>query len=60
MRALFVLFVSVTVMFTRLNQGSGMLIFAAASMMFALLIGNILHEFEADPCLARVGWAGIT
>eukprot|EP00913_Durusdinium_trenchii_P009430 g8863.t1 len=31
-----------------LHEGSGMLIFAAASMMFALLIGNILHEFEVS------------
>lgn len=31
-----------------LHEGSGMLIFAAASLMLALLIGNFLHHFEVS------------
>lgn len=37
-----------------LHEGGGMLIFAAASLMLALLIGNFLHHFEV-PTFCQCG-----
>jgi len=47
-----------------LHEGGGMLIFAAASLMLALLIGNFLHHFEVPTfgqcdCWGSISGSGV-
>ena len=43
-----------------LHEGGGMLIFAAASLMLALLIGNFLHHFEVPTFCQCDCWGSIS